>query len=169
MTNAFRRAALAGSFLAAVSAAPAFAANSTATSTLDVSANVTSNCSVSTTPLAFGNVDVTTGAAVDGTGGLNVTCTNGTGWVATADQGAGTGADLVTRKMSSGGNLLSYRLFTDSDQSTIWGDGADATGMLGDIGSGSAQSKTIYGRVLAGQNGAPAGAYADTVTVTVTY
>ncbi|HEX8401525.1 MAG TPA: spore coat U domain-containing protein [Allosphingosinicella sp.] len=167
MTNAFRRAALAGSFLAAVSAAPAFAAD--ASSTLSVSANVTSNCAVSTTPLAFGNVDVTTGAAVNGTGGLSVTCTNGTAWSAAADQGAGTGADLVTRKLANGSNLLDYRLYIDSNRSEVWGDGADSTSTFIDTGTGSAQSKTIYGRILAGQNGVTSGAYADTVTVTVTY
>ena len=52
--------ALGGVALAAIAAQPALA--STAGGNLDVSATVTSNCSVSTSPVAFGNVDVTTGA-----------------------------------------------------------------------------------------------------------
>lgn len=162
---------LAGSILAiaAVAAQPAFAAEET--STLDVSATVTSNCVVSTTPLAFGNVDVTGGSNVDGTGGLSVTCTSGTGWTATAGTGSGSGATLATRKMANGANLLNYALYTDSAYTTVWGDGTTvgAEGTFTGTGTGSAQTSTIYGRIPAGQSSLPAGEYSDTVTVTVTY
>jgi spore coat protein U-like protein len=68
-------------------AQPAAAAETT--STLDVGATVTANCAVSTTALAFGSVDVTSGQNIDGTGGISVTCTSGTGWAASADAGEG--------------------------------------------------------------------------------
>lgn len=162
---------LAGSFLlaaAAVAATPATAA--TDTSTLGVSATVTANCQVSTTALAFGDVDVTSGSNVDGTGSFSVTCTNGAGWTATADAGLGTGATLATRKMSDGTNFLNYVLYTDTDRTTVWGDGVGGTtSTIASTGTGSAQDNTIYGRVPAGQTSLPAGAYSDTVTVTVTY
>ena len=162
---------LAGSVLAiaAVASQPALAATDTAN--LDVSATVTSNCVVSTTPLAFGDIDVTGGSPVDGTGGLSVTCTSGAGWTATADAGSGTGADLATRKMANGANLLNYVLYTDSARTTVWGDGTTvgAEGTFTGTGTGSAQASTIYGTIPASQTSLPAGAYTDTVTVTVTY
>ena len=120
--------------------------------------------------VAFGNVDVTTGAALDGTGAISVTCTSGTPWAAAADAGAGTGATLATRKMANGADLLDYALYSDSARTTIWGDAADAsTVKISGTGNGSAQSSTIYGTVLANQTSLPSGAYADTVTVTVSY
>lgn len=162
---------LAGSLLlaAAVAAPPAIAA--TATGTLNTSATVTSNCTVSTTAVAFGDVDVTSGSNVDGTGGISVTCTSGTAWTATADAGSGTGATLATRNMTKGTDLLNYILYTDSARSSVWGDGVTvgADGKFTGTATGSAQASTIYGRVPAGQTSLPAGAYSDTVTVTVTY
>jgi spore coat protein U-like protein len=152
----------------ASAAAPAFAAD--AGSSLDVNATVSANCTVSTTAVAFGNVDVTSGQAVPGTGDISVTCTSGTAWTAAADAGAGAGADLAIRKMSDGSNLLDYRLFTDPARSQIWGDGIEAaTATFASTGTGTAQSKTVYGLIPAGQTGVPAGEYADTVQVTVSY
>jgi spore coat protein U-like protein len=161
-------AARSGAVLAAITAisfaAPAYAA--TASNTLDVSATVTSNCAVTTTALAFGNINVTTGADFDTTGGISVTCTNGTAWTAEADAGGGTGATTAVRKMTSGSDLLNYALYSDSGRTTIWGTGASED--IASTGTGVAQAMTIYGRVPSGQT-APAGAYTDTVNVTVTY
>ena len=162
-----RSAAMASVVIAACAAQPALATN--ATGDLDVSATVTANCNVSTVAVAFGNVDVTNGQDVPGTGSFSVTCTNGTGWTASADSGAGTGASLAVRKMSSGSNLLNYALFTDSQRTALWGDGATGSSTFGGTGSGVAQANTIYGLVPGGQTGVPAGSYADTVVVTVTY
>jgi spore coat protein U-like protein len=164
MKNIVRCGAAAAALTAALAAGPAFAED------LDVSATVTANCTVSTAPVAFGNVDVTTGQAVEGTGSISVTCTSGTAWTAEADAGAGSGASLTTRKMANGANLLNYSLFTDSGRTEVWGDGVvGGTATLADTGTGTAQIKTVYGRILASQTGLPAGAYADTVQVTVTY
>ncbi len=164
----FYRGITAAALSAAFAGAPAFATDTP--SSLDINATVTANCTVSTTPVAFGDVDVTSGQAVQGTGSVSVTCTNGTPWTAVADAGAGSGADLSTRKMANGPNLLTYRLFTDSARSQVWGDGVGgATTALSDIGTGTSQMKTIYGTIPAGQTGMPAGEYADTVQVTVTY
>jgi spore coat protein U-like protein len=41
--------------------------------------------------------------------------------------------------------------------------------VLSSSGTGNAQNVTVYGRVPSGQATVPPGAYADTVTVTVTY
>jgi spore coat protein U-like protein len=152
---------------AILAVSPAFAA--TTSSTLNVSATVTANCTVSTSPLAFGNVNPLSGADVDGAGGITVTCTNGTGWDASAGIGGGSGASFASRRMTAGANLLNYNLYTDAGRTTVWGDGTGSTALISDTGSGVAQSVTIYGRVPLGQTTVPPGAYADTVSVTVTY
>ena len=166
--NNLVRCGVAAALAAAVSASPAFAADTG--SSLGVNATVSANCSVSTTPVAFGTVDATSGQAVQGTGSISVTCTNGTAWTASADAGAGSGADLVTRRMADGANLLDYSLYTDSARTQLWGDGIEGvTALFSDTGSGVAQIKTVYGLIQGGQTGAPAGEYVDTVQVTVTY
>jgi spore coat protein U-like protein len=168
MKTIVRRGAAVAAAIAAFAAAPAFAAQ--ATSSLDVEATVTANCTVSTAAVEFGNVDVTSGQAAQGTGSVIVTCTNGTAWSAAADAGAGTGADLTVRKLANGANLLNYALFIDPARTQVWGDGAEgATSLFSGTGTGSAQAKTVYGLIAAGQTDAPAGSYADTVQVTVSY
>ncbi len=167
-TNARHRAA---TLLLASAAAfmPTAAMADTASSSLSVSATVTKNCTVSTSPINFGSINTTTGAAVGGTGGLSIVCTSGTDWDASAGVGAGSGASFSERFMGSGGNVLGYNLYTDSGYSSVWGDGTASTVLVSDTGSGVAQSVTIYGRVGSGQTSVPAGSYSDSVSVTVTY
>ena len=170
MRNTPRSRIAAGTLLVAASfglAAPAAA--STVGATLNTSATVTANCTVSTTPLAFGNVNTISGSNVDGSGGLSVTCSNGTAWTASAGVGSGTGASYAGRKMTAGSDLLGYNLYTTSGYATVWGDGTASTGTIGGTGTGSAQSVTVYGRIASGQTTVPPGSYADTVAVTITY
>ncbi|MGE0180024.1 MAG: spore coat U domain-containing protein [Sphingomonas sp.] len=169
MRNIPTRGAIApgAALLMLAAAGPAGAA--TTGSTLNVSANVTSNCTVSTSALAFGSVNVIGGGNVDGSGGLTVTCTSGTAWSAAAGVGAGTGASFASRRMTAGSNQLGYNLYTSSGYSTVWGDGTGGTSLLSGTGTGGAQSVAVYGRVGSGQASVPAGSYADTVAITVTY
>jgi spore coat protein U-like protein len=167
-TLRIKTALAAGAAFAALAATPAHAG--TQGVNLPVSATVNANCTITASPLAFGNVNTISGLAVDGTGGVAITCTNGSAWTATADIGAGTGATYSGRRMSDGGsNQLVYNLYTASDYASVWGDGTGSTGTFTGTGTGSSQSITIYGRVPAGQTGVPSGSYSDLVAVTVTY
>jgi spore coat protein U-like protein len=167
-TRSFRIVSVTALIAGAMVAQPALAA--TTTGTMAVNATVTSNCAVTATPVAFGNVNVTVLTDVDASGTFSVTCTNGTDWTASAGVGSGAGATLAVRKMTKGTDVLDYALYTDTERTTIWGDGVGGTtATVTGTGSGSAQSNTIYGRVPSGQTAALAGAYADSVTVTVTY
>jgi spore coat protein U-like protein len=168
----FARGISAGAFLAVALglATPANAqSSSTASSNLSVTATVTANCTITTSAVAFGSVNTLSATNVDASGGITVTCTNGTGWVASANAGGGTGASLLTRRMSAGSNTLSYSLYTNSSRTTVWGDGTGSTGTIVNSGTGSAQAIPIYGRIPSGQGTVPAGSYSDTVAVTVTY
>lgn len=164
-TVAGLRAGLVCAALAATT--PAFAA--TTSTTLNVDATVTANCTVSSSALSFGTVNPISGTNVDATGGITVTCTNGTAWTATAGVGSGSGATYAARRMTSGANLLSYNIYTDAARANVWGDGTGGTATIGNTGSGVAQNVTVYGRVPSGQTAVPPGGYADTVAVTVTY
>ena len=157
----------AGLLTIALAATPASSA--TTSTTLNVSATVTANCTVSSSALAFGAVNPLSGSDVDASGGITVTCTNGTGWTAAAGVGAGSGASFASRRMTAGANLLSYNLYTDAARTSVWGDGTGSTAQFSNTGSGVAQAVTVYGRVPSGQVTVPPGSYADTVSVTVTY
>ena len=72
--------------------------------------------------------------------------------------------------MQSGANTLTYNLYLNAAETQIWGDGtggsvidnATITALLGTV------TVTAYGLMPAAQDVSP-GAYADTITVTVSY
>lgn len=158
-----------GAAIAAAFVLPTAAMAGTASSSMSVTATVSATCTVSTTALAFGSVDTISGLNVDNTGSLLVTCTNGSPWTASAGVGSGAGASYTNRKMTSGANLLNYNLYTTAARTVVWGNNTGGTAFLSGTGTGAVQTVTVYGRVNSGQTGVPAGAYADTVAVTVTY
>ncbi|MBD2665454.1 hypothetical protein B6N60_04408 [Richelia sinica FACHB-800] len=164
---------VAGSLFASV-ATPMAAMASTASSNLSVSASVSPSCTISTSALSFGSYDpvsANTSLALNGTGSVTTTCTNGASATIILDQGSnpsgGSSNAAPLRMMSNGsGNNLSYALYQDSARTTTWGNTA-GTG-LGVIGSGTSQTNTIYGSIAGGQN-VPVGNYSDTVVATISF
>jgi spore coat protein U-like protein len=115
--------------------------------------------------MAFGTY---TGALAASTSTVSVTCTNTTPYNVGLSAGTATGATVTTRKMSGpNAALLAYALTSDSAHSVNWGQTVGTDTVAGS-GNGSAQALTVYGQVAAGQYVAP-GAYADTITATVSY
>lgn len=157
--------ALAASGLCALPAAEA----ATASGTLTVTASVASVCLISNGTLAFGSYDPTSGAALNGSTTVTLTCTLGTPYQIGLDAGAGSGATVALRKLSSGGNTLGYRLFRDASRTLNWGntpgtDTLDATSSAGSL----TNTITIYGQIPASA-AVPTGSYSDSVAITVTY
>ncbi|MGH8549455.1 MAG: Csu type fimbrial protein [Methylococcales bacterium] len=149
------------------------ASSATATSNLSVTATVTANCTIATNTLAFGNYDpivANAASALNGTGSVTITCTNGSSATITLDQGANPGGGstnaIPLRRMTDGSNFLSYFLYQNSSRTTVWGNTA-GTGVAA-TGTGTAAIHTVYGQVTAAQN-LPAGNYSDTVVATVTF
>ena len=138
--------------------------------TVNISAAVTTDCTVGTSTLAFGNVSSTTiqSSNVDATGTVTVTCTSGTGYTVKLGVGAGTGATFASRKMTSGANVLNYSIYDSAGRTGIWGDGTGSTNTVTGTGSGAEQSLSAYGRIFSGQTPVAA-SYTDTVSVTVSY
>lgn len=169
MKKIYKLTGIVGAVLLASSGAQA----ATSTTTFDVGATVADSCSVSATALAFGSIDplVNKTTATDATSTIDVTCANGTTYDVGLDAGQASGATVTTRQMASGTNLLNYALYSDSGRTANWGNTIDATtgDTVAGTGTGAIQTLTVYGRVPSGQETAPTGTYADTITVTVTY
>lgn len=144
-----------------------------ATATFEVSATVNPRCLVSADPLAFGTGYVPGSGDATATSAIRVNCTKTTPF--TVKLNAGAAADFASRAMSWGGESLTYQLYTDSNHTTVWGDGTTGgTGAVqgAGLGMGTAQAvpATVYGRILDAANvNVAAGTYTDTVTVTVSY
>lgn len=142
----------------------------TGTTNLSVSATVSANCTITTTPVAFGAYDpivANAATALDATGSVIVACTKGSS--ATIGIGLGANAQASVRRMLDGStNFLTYELYLDTTRTTVWG-----TATTGLLSTGAAPSKatrpfTIYGRVAAGQD-VPAGAFTDIAVATVNF
>lgn len=147
--------------------APANAHAATDTDTMTVTATVISSCNVAADDLAFGNYDPVAPAPLTAATTIEVTCTNGTDYAVALDEGLGSGASIATRKMSAGGDTLDYSLYQDAAHTQVWGETSGVDTVDG-TGTGATATLDVYGMVDAAQT-APAGAYSDTVTVTVTY
>jgi spore coat protein U-like protein len=143
----------------------------TATANLGVSANVTANCTITTTDVAFGAYDpITTNAStpLTATGAVSTTCTSGASATITLGQGdnAATGStdSAPLRRMANGSNYMDYNLYSENTYTTVF----DNTTGVAVTGTGAAVSTTVYGSIPGGQN-LPTGPYADTVLATVTF
>lgn len=147
-------------------AVPLSAQAATANSTLAVSATVLNSCVVLPATLLFGNVS--SAANTDATATISVTCTLGASYNIQLDEGGG-GGTVSTRKMTSlAADTLNYALYRDSNRTQNWGE-TNGVDTVADTGDGLVQTHTVYGRVPTGQTTTPAGAYTDTVNITVEY
>jgi len=154
--------------LIAVSSRPHAAGSASAN--LSVSAAVANNCTIATSPLAFGTYDPVVANAsnnLDATGTVTVACTKGA--TATIGLGLGSNASGNTRRMTDGSsNFLTYEMYQDSSRSTIWGNAGAELLTPSAAPSKSSRDFTVYGRIPSNQD-VPAGSYADTVTATVNF
>jgi spore coat protein U-like protein len=164
--------ALAGA--GALTAAAGSAVAATATTTFQVTATVNANCLVSANALNFGTYAPTAGD-VDMNSTLSVRCTRNTPFTVALNAGSTTGGTFAQRLMAAGAETLQYNLYTSAARSTVWGDGTNSTATMPGTGAGlavaNAQTLTVYGRLVdsVANQTVPAGSYADTITVTVTY
>jgi spore coat protein U-like protein len=144
-------------------------AATTATSSFNVTANVTANCTIVAGNLGFGSYDPVVAQAaspLDQTSTLTVACTKGTN--ATVSLDLGTHVSGSTRRMQSGTTateFLTYELYTTGAHSVVW----NATNTVAYTATSKASSNlTVYGRVAAGQD-AETGNYSDTIVATITF
>jgi spore coat protein U-like protein len=141
---------------------------------MPVRAQVNVNCNFTSTPTmnfaSYDPADLNATAALAGSIGVNVRCTQGA--VVTIGIGDGLHAGTVVgsnRAMQLGvtTNRLGYDFYHEGTFTTLW---TNSGGGLYSHTAVNNQPATvmIYGRVPGGQD-VPAGTYDDTVVVTVTY
>jgi spore coat protein U-like protein len=144
----------------------------TTTTTFAVTATVQSSCSATAATLAFPNYTPGGGTQIGNTS-ISVKCTKNTPFTVLLNAGSTTGDAFAQRLMASGANTLQYNLYTSAALSTIFGDGTGGTGTIAGTGLGVATANTVqvFGQVPdnATNQAAIPGAYADTITVTVSY
>jgi len=123
----------------------------------------------STVGVNFGAYDVFNPAPTDSSGSLTYTCTSLLSTI-TIDLSKGGSSDYIPRRMSKGGDSMSYNLYRDASRLTVWGDGTGGTSRYGPVTPplGSPVTVTIYGRIPPLQN-VRAGTYTDTITATLNF
>ncbi len=131
-----------------------------------VTTSVVRGCIIATTDLAFGVYPgVPTAPTLLGASTIRVTCSLGdTYTIGLSDGMSQTGAQRRMARTTAPVAYLNYNLFRNAALTQAWGD-TGPTRVSG-VGSGNAQSYTVYGQ-LPGAQVVPVGSYVDTVTVTV--
>jgi spore coat protein U-like protein len=137
----------------------------TAAVNFNVNATGSASCAITASPLNFANY---TGALLNSTTTISVTCTNGTSYNVGLNAGTATGATVTKRSMTGPASaLLGYKLFSNSGYTINWGNTV-GTDTVARKGTGTGQSITVYGQIPAGES-ARIGTYTDTITATITY
>ena len=126
------------------------------------------NCTVFTRALNFGTYNAGTPPPLDVTGRVDVRCLGTPFTPYTILIGPGSSGDAANRALFNATDQLLYNLFTDPARTIIWGDGTGGTGSVSGLPPPRRQRFPIYGRVYGSQN-VPAGAYGDTVDITVLF
>jgi spore coat protein U-like protein len=168
------RAALALTLFGASAAYAAAPSNGTyATKTLTVTASIANRCAIqANAALAFGAYDPTSATDLDASQPIGFKCTKGSIF------DIGLGGTPGSRSITNGSDTLAYELYSDSGRTQVWGntqdtDTVDADDLADTTGNGlgaaaTAQGKTVYGRVPAGQD-KEGGSYTGNVTITIYY
>lgn len=136
---------------------------STATGTLNVTLTITSVCSVTASNMAFSSMPTGTTTSANATSTITVNCSNGAAYTVALDNGQNVSSSQRRMRLGATSNYINYNIYSDSGYSVPW-----AT-LTGQTGSGSNQTITAYGNVPSAQAIATSGAYADQVTVTISY
>ena len=129
-------------------------------------------CTASATGVAFGTYNQS--VATQSTGSVTIACSvaTGSGTVAySIALGAGGSGSAPARTLTSGGSAVSYNLYTAPSYTSVWGDGTGGTGTVSDSYSLTVlttRNYTVYGRIPSAQI-VPAGAYGDSIVVTINY
>ena len=152
------------------------------TSTLTAQTQVNSNCTISTSPVAFGNYDpigANKTSDLNSIGTITIACVKGT--APTIGLGLGGNPAGSTRRMQNTvapGNFLQYELYQPSGPApnapcafpgtTIWGTSGANLFSAGSAPNKNARTYNVCGTVPAGLSPA-IGNYQDTVVATVNF
>jgi spore coat protein U-like protein len=136
----------------------------------------TAGCSISASPVMFGNYDPVSSSDNTSVGSISATCQLISGlsllvaYTITLSPGSGS---YTQRTLTSGASSLGYNLYKDAAMKSVLGDGTGSTSSITDgylLGLGNVvQNYSVYGKMPARQATAKAGIYTDSITVMITY
>lgn len=127
-------------------------------------------CTVSMPAVAFGNVNVLPGAAVDITSTITIVCSGGSsaGQRICISIGAGSANDATSRQMVGPASTRTrYDLYKNAARTQLWGSwvtGYNTSGVQVDVPRNSTTPVTVYARFFGSQQTARPGAYSATFT-----
>lgn len=155
--------------LAAFVSTPALAAS--ATNTMPVSVNIINSCTIAASPMAFGTLTSIGGSNVDTSADVALVCTSGAAYDVSMDFGTHVASgQRYLANTTDATKKIPYNIYSNSGRTATWG---NTGGTGGDTVSGVATSGLLtipaYGRIPASASPVSAGAYTDTVTVTVNF
>jgi len=160
--------------LAAVFCAASFSSMAASTSTnVGVTTTVIANCTVTSTPIAFGNYDSLSATPTTATGSVALTCSQGTAPSVAVGDG---GNFLATRRMTDGTSFLPYSIYrptATTPGATCAGAATDYPNTTPGLALPAAPSTAprtfnLCGSIAAGVS-VPVGSYTDTVLATITF
>ncbi len=134
----------------------------TTNSNFQVGVDVVATCSISAADMTFSQITTGTTSANDAQSELTVNCSDGAPYSVALSNGDNYSGG---RRLSNGATFINYELYKDNSRSALW----STASALSAMGTGSNQTHTVYGRILAGQAVPNMGSYADTIVATVTY
>ncbi|WP_196800049.1 spore coat U domain-containing protein [Thioalkalivibrio sp. ALJT] len=136
----------------------------------DVTITLEDSCELTTAPtdLSFGTVGLLN-TDHTATSTVAVTCTDGAAYDLVLN--AGLHDDGTTRRMEQAGEHVSYRLYSDSGFTALWGNDTTFGSVVSATGTGEEAEFTVHGRVESADNAStpPGGTYSDTVTIEVSF
>lgn len=135
---------------------------------MPVTAITLNACAVTATPLVFGTLNQLNGSANDSQTTVVVNCTPGTQFDVGMDNGAHAVAGVRHMTPTLGSASIPYVLYTNASRTSPWGATVGSNTVSG-TAAALPTTLTVYGRVPAGMTPVAADAYADAVTVTVTF
>lgn len=124
-------------------------------------------CSISATPVAFGNYNPLSSTATVSTGTVSYQCL-----IALLPQvtlSRGSSLTFTPRTLKMGTETLNYNLFRDAGYGAVWGDGTGGTQVYQALVAVLTQvNLTVYAQIPPSQNVA-AGSYNDSVVATIIF
>lgn len=150
-----------------IAAIPQAALAGITSGSMPVSALVLESCTVVATPMAFGTV--VRGSVVDTSATLVLTCTPNADYDILLNSGGH--ASSGQRRLANGAasEFIPYDLYMDSNHTQAWGNTVGTDTKAGVAGALGTATYPVYGRIPASATAVTAGAYTDTVTVTVNF
>ncbi len=149
-------------------AMPQTAIAGTTSATLAVTASVLESCTVAATPMLFGNV-APGSANIDTSSQLTLICTPNADYDILLNSGGNASAGQRRLANTGASAFIPYDLFMDSNRMQPWGNTVGTNTKAGAADATGNATYPVYGRIPSSAGAVTAGAYTDTVTVTVNF